>query len=106
MVKVENMKIMTNTGGLKAFVDIAIDLGIWGRIKMRSCRIVQNQSSKPFFLPPQSQYQDNEGKNRYATIIRFEGTIKDEVEKVALQAYLEQLKGGSNGERETSFYKE
>jgi len=96
MVKVENMKIMTDTGGLKAFVDISIELGIFGSILLKSCRIIKNQTQKGYLLPPQSQYFDADGKKKYYTIARFEGPVKEQIEKSCLAEYERQLRGGDS----------
>ncbi len=81
-MNVEIIKLTpVGNGNLKVFV--SVDIG--GKLKVYSCRIIQQADQRPLVSLPTQEWTDREGKKRYSPIIELPDQVKDAVEDAILK---------------------
>jgi DNA-binding cell septation regulator SpoVG len=70
-------------GNLRALVDIALGPSLI----IRDFRIVQKPGQRPWVSPPTREWQGEDGKRKYTTMIELSGSLKVRVEQAVLAAW-------------------
>ena len=84
LIRVYNFKPL-ETGNLRAFC--SVDLG--KKIKIHSCRIIQQPNQLAWPSLPQASWADPEGQIRYYRIVELPKSVEHAVKKAILKAWQE-----------------
>lgn len=79
-VWVFDMQRFVDKGNLKALADVKVGKSL----KIFGIRVIQQPNQRAYVSPPQRQWQDKDGKTRYAPMLELSGELKDEVEAAVL----------------------
>ena len=84
LIRAYNFKEV-ETGNLKAFC--SVDIG--AKIKLHSCRVVQQRGQLPWASLPQSEWTDSEGQRRFYPVVELPRHVEHQVKKAVLRGWEE-----------------
>jgi DNA-binding cell septation regulator SpoVG len=79
-----------NKGSLKAFASVDIA----GKLKIHSCRIVQQAGQAPWVSLPQNEWTDKDGNKKFFPVIEVPDAVKSAIETEILKVWRSNNGGG------------
>ena len=82
-ITVENIRELDGSGSLKAFASV----NIGGKLKIHSCRIVQQPGQAAWVSLPQREWVDQHGQKRFAPLIELPDKVKNAIQEAVLNTW-------------------
>ena len=82
-IVVSDIKRLDGTGSLRAFLTVNIN----DKLKIHSCRIVQQPGQAAWFSLPQREWRDGAGDRHFAPVVELQPEVKEAIQEEVLRVW-------------------